>query len=248
MINGFVQKLNVLLTKKQKQNMLVLFAVMLVGAFLEAFGVSVVVPFVAVITRDDFIEKIPLLSRVFHSLGFSSPSQFALACMVVLILVYLVKAAYLVFEYRLQAKFVSDCKFGTQERLVKTFLNKPYSYYLNRNSAEMHRLLVSDLNKVFQMLQQILAMMTDFVVSVVLLITLFIINPLMSACVMLIIIITVFLTGRIIRPRLDAAGRIVMTNERIRSRWISQGFTGIKEIKHIHSRNVFPSKDLTLKA
>ena len=242
MVSKILQNLNVLLTKKQKQQMLVLFAVMLIGAFLEAFGVSVIVPFVAVITRDDYIEKIPLLSRVFHSLGFSSPSQFALACMIVLILVYLVKAAYLVFEYRLQAKLVSECKFGTQERLVKAFLNKPYSYYLNRNSAEMHRLLVSDWNKVFQMLQQILSMVTEFVVSVVLLITLFIINPLMSVCVMLIIIITVFLTGRIIRPRLDAAGRIVMANERIRSRWISQGFAGIKEIKHIHAEDFVAGK------
>lgn len=235
MINNFMQQLDILLTKKQKRQMLFLFVVMLIGAFLEAFGVSVIVPFVAVITRDDFIEKIPLLSRLFHSFGFSSPSQFALACMSVLILVYLIKMAYLFFEYSLQAKFVCECKFATQERLIKSFLNKPYAYYLNKNSSEMHRLLVSDLNKVFQMLQQVLATVTEFVVAVVLLITLFIIDPMMSACVMLIIIITVFITGCLIRPRLDDAGRIVMSNERIRSRWISQGFAGIKEIKHIHA-------------
>ena len=242
MINHFIQQLKILLNQKQKRQLAVLFVVMLIGAFLEAFGVSVIVPFVAVITRDDFIEKIPFLSRIFHSFGFSSPPRFALACMAVLVLIYLVKTAYLVFEFRLQAKFVSECKFRTQDRLVKAFLDKPYAYYLTKNSSEMHKLLVSDLNKVFQVLQQLLAMVTEFVVSVILLITLFIIDPVMSACVMFIIGVIVFIISCFIRPRLDDAGKIVIANERMRSRWISQGFAGIKEIKHMHAENFVAGK------
>lgn len=242
MFKVIIRQLKVLLTEKQKKQTIGLFFVMLIGAFLEAFGVSVVVPFVAVITRDDYIQKIPLLSRVFHAFGFSSPARFAMACMAVLILVYIVKALYLIFENNLQAKFVSECKFQMQNRLVKAFLKKPYVYYLDKNSAEMNRLLVSDLNKSFQILQQILGMMTELVVSAMLLITLFVIDPLMSACVLFIIVITVFVTGCLIRPKLDGAGKVVIANERIRNRWISQGFAGIKEIKHMHAENFVADK------
>ncbi len=235
MIYDFMQQLNVLFNKKQKRQIIFLFIVMIIGAFLEAFGVSVIVPFVAVITRDDFIEKLPILSRAFHALGFTSPDQFALACMGLLILVYLIKTVYLMGEYSLQAKFVNNCKFEIQERLVNAFLKKPYSYYLNKNSSEMHRLLIADLNRVFEVLQQVLGMLTDLVVAVILLVTLFVIDPLMSFCVLLIISLTIYIIGCVIRPRLDAAGSIVWENERIRSRWVSQGFSGIKEIKHMHT-------------
>lgn len=242
MVNDLLEQLQVILTGKQKRQAAVLFAVMLVGAFLEAFGVSVIVPFVAVITRDDFIHKIPLLSRIFDSFGFSSPYQFAFACIAAMIFIYLAKTAFLIFEYGLQAEFISRCKFETQRRLVQSFLNRPYVYYLRKNSADMHKLLVSDLNKVFQVLQNLLAMLTDIIVAVVLLITLFIIDPLMSASVLFIILLTVFIISRFIRPRLDAAGKVVVTNERIRSRWINQGFAGIKEIKHIHAEEFVAGK------
>ena len=242
MVKVVIQHLKVLLTEQQKKQMIVLFFVMLFGAFLEAFGVSVIVPFVAVITRDDYIQKIPVLSRIFHAFGFSSPARFAMACMAVLILVYIVKAFYLIFENNLQAKFVSECKFQMQNRLVRAFLKRPYAYYLDKNSSEMNRLLVSDLNKSFQILQQILGMLTELVVSAILLITLFLIDPLMSACVLVIIALTVFVTGYLIRPRLDGAGKVVIANERIRNRWISQGFAGIKEIKHMHGEEFIAHK------
>lgn len=135
------------------------------------------------------MHKIPLLGRLFYDLGFSSPSRFAMACMGVLLIIYVTKTVYLIFEYNLQAKFISQCKLETQNRLVRIFLNKPYAYYLNKNSADMHKLLVSDLNKVFQVLQHVLTMVAEFVVSVILLLTLFIIDPLMSICVMLIILL-----------------------------------------------------------
>ncbi len=230
------------MTKEQKTHIVVLFFIMLIGAFLEAFGISVIVPFVAVITRDDFMHKIPLLGRLFYDLGFSSPSRFAMACMGVLLIIYVTKTVYLIFEYNLQAKFISQCKLETQNRLVRIFLNKPYAYYLNKNSADMHKLLVSDLNKVFQVLQHVLTMVAEFVVSVILLLTLFIIDPLMSICVMLIIIITVVIMGRFIRPRLHDAGNIVMAGERVRSRWVGQGFAGIKEIKHMHAEDFIAEK------
>ena len=242
MLKDFIKYLDILFTKKQKKQIGMLFFVMLLGAFLEAFGVSVIVPFVAVITREDFIDKISLLSKIFHLFGFTSPAQFALACMIVLVLIYIIKACYLIFEYGLQATFISRCKFELQSRLVRAFLDKPYSYYLNKNSSEMHKLLVSDMNKVFQVLQQVLAMMTELVVSLMLLITLFIIDPLMSACVLGILVFTVFVTGHFIRPRLDDAGKVVMANEKIRSRWISQGFAGIKEIKHMHAEDFISAK------
>ena len=232
MLKKWIRQTGKLLSKKHKKQLTGLFFVMLIGALLEAVGVSAIVPFVTVVTREDFVESSPFIKSIYDSLGFRSQSDFTLACIGILIAIFIIKALYLLFERYVQASYVKECKIETQRRLADTLFQKPYAYFLNRNSSELHRILVADLKKVFQILQDNLAAFTDVVVSVILMLTLFIINPLMVLCVAVIISLVILLTGAYVRPRLHKVGDIVLFNERKRSRWISQGFAGIKEVKH----------------
>ena len=237
-----IRQLNILLNKNRKWQLLGLFAVMLFGALLEAVGVSAIVPFVTIIVQDDYADRIPLLGNLYETWGNSDPSRFIVICMLILVGIFVFKALYLLMENRLQASFISGCKKETQDRLVRSFLRRPYVYFLDRNTSEIQKILVTDLRKVFQVLQQLLTMLTELVISIMLLITLFVIDPLMSACVLVIIAGAVLLIGRIIRPRLHRAGDVVLKHEKIRARWVSQGFAGIKEVKHLNAEDYIAGK------
>ncbi|MBR5383109.1 MAG: ABC transporter ATP-binding protein, partial [Clostridia bacterium] len=197
----------------------------------------VIVPFITIITREDYLVSSSVLGRLYALSGASSPDRFALICIFVLIGIYLLKAVYLYFEYSMQAEFISSCKKDTQGRLIRALLSRDYSFFLDKNSAEIQKVLVTDLNKVFQVQQLLLLMFTELIVSILLLITLFFIDPVMSLCVLLIVSATVAWIGLRLRPRLHAAGDIVIRSEKKRSRWISQGLAGIREVKHLQAED-----------
>ncbi len=235
MLRCYWEKSKDLYTEKQKKQLILLFVVMVFGALLEAVGVSAIVPFITIITRDDFLVSFPVLGKMYALSGASSPDRFALICIFVLIGIYLLKAVYLYFEYGLQASFISGCKKDAQGRLIRALLSRPYAFFLDKNSAEIQKVLVTDLNKVFQVQQLLLLMCTELIISILVLIVLFFIDPVMSLCVLLIVAATVAWIGLRLRPKLHAAGDSVIRNEKKRSRWISQGLAGIKEVKHLHA-------------
>lgn len=235
MLRNYWEQSKDLYTGTQKKQLVLLFVIMVFGALLEAVGVSAIVPFITIITRDDFLETSPVLGRLYALSSASSPAQFALICVFLLIGIYLLKAVYLYFEYSLQAGFISRCKKEAQGRLIRSLLSRPYAFFLDKNSAEIQKVLVTDLNKVFQVQQLLLLMITELIISILVMIALFFIDPVMSLCVLLIVSATVAWIGLRLRPRLHDAGDSVIRNEKKRSRWISQGLAGIKEVKHLHA-------------
>lgn len=233
----FIRQMCIILTPKQRRYLVFLFLVMLVGAFLEALGVSIVVPFLTVITQENLSDRFPYFALLGERLGLKTQEELALGCMLALILIFILKAVYLLAEYRLQSDYLSSCKLDAQDRLTMRLLNKPYAYFLERNSAEMQRLMIYDLNNVFIVLFHVLFMLTEIVISAMLLITLFLIEPVMSTWVLVIISSVVLVVMTVIQPMLHDAGVEAMKYDRIRSRWISQGFVGIKEVKHMHAES-----------
>ena len=237
MLRSYWEKSKDLYTEKQKKQLVLLFVVMVFGALLEAIGVSAIVPFITIITRDDYLASSRVLGRLYALSRASSPDWFALICIFVLIGIYLLKAVYLYFEYSLQARFISGCKKETQGRLIRSLLSRPYAFFLDKNSAEIQKVLVTDLNKVFQVQQLLLLMFTELIISILVMIALFFIDPVMSLCVLLIVAATVVWIGLRLRPKLHDAGDVVIRSEKKRSRWISQGLAGIKEVKHLHAED-----------
>lgn len=233
----FIRQMCIILTPKQRRYLVFLFLVMLVGAFLEALGVSIVVPFLTVITQKDLSSRFPVIALLGERLGLKTQEELALGCMLALILIFILKSVYLLAEYRLQSDYLSSCKLDAQDRLTMRLLKKPYSYFLERNSAEIHRLMIADLNNVFIVLFHVLFMLTELVISAMLLIALFLIEPVMSTWVLVIISSVVLVVMTVIQPMLHDAGVEAMKYDRIRSRWIIQGFVGIKEVKHMHAES-----------
>lgn len=227
------EQLHLILTKKQKKQIVFLSFMLFLGALLEAFSVSVIVPFVTLITREDAITRIPLLEPVLNGIGITSSTGIVFSCIILLILVYILKALYLLLEQKMLCTFIGSSKSELHDRAAVLLLEKPYVYFLARNTADMHRALVTDTRKVSHVIADVLTMLTESMVCLMLTLVLFVIHPAMSASVLLMIIVAVSLINLYVRARLTIVGRLASTNERLHMKWVNQGFSGIKEVKHL---------------
>lgn len=229
------KQLGAILTKKHKRKMTLLIVVMLIGALLEALGLSAIVPFVTIMTQEGAVVKIPVLNTVFLMAGITSDSGKIIICIGLMIVVYVLKALYLLNEYKLQVSFISSCRRDLHDRTAAVLLVKPYSYFLSRNTAETHRALSTDVSKVSQIIEGMLTFLTELMICLTLIVVLFLIHPTMSASTLLLVILTVVIMNLYVRSKLIVAGRSSSQSGMQHTKWIYQGFGGIKEVKHLHA-------------
>ena len=222
---------NNLLGEKTKKRAIRLVLITIIGAFFEVLGVSLVIPMFGAIMNPDIIHTNAIIAKVCEIFGLGSHKTFVITCIIALILIFIIKDLYLVFQYCAQARFVYDSRFETQKKVLHAFLCKPYEYYLNSSSAEILRIISDDVNQSFNLLMSIVTFITESFVSIALVVTIFIIDPVMTSALSALIALIILIMSKVIKPRMKKKGNEYRTNVRLANKWILQSVEGIKELK-----------------
>lgn len=219
-----------LFSRKQKKQLIILFFLMLFGAFLEVLGVSLIVPLVSVIMQENVIQNNKVVQCICTLLHIRSNKTFLIVCILVLIFVFIFKDLYLMFEIYVQNRFIYNGRFQIQQRLMNTYLDCGYEYYLNASSSEIVRIMQQDVKNAFLLLFNLLNFTTELIVSLVLVIAVFVINPLMSMLVGIVLALTMLVIAKVAKPMLHRQGEILQESSEQTNKWLIQMVNGIKEI------------------
>lgn len=236
---SIIKKFNMLFTKQQKRNLVILFFMMLLGAALEVLGVSLMLPLITTIMNPDIMETNVWVQRFCAAFNIHAYKNFAILCIVALIAVFIVKDLFLIFQYYVQAKFVYKSRFYTQCRLLRTYMNRPYEYFLNVESGEIIRVISVDVAHTFVLLTSMLTLATESIVSLVLVITVFVVEPAITLVLAVFISIVVVAIAKLVKPILRKAGLSLQKNSALTYKWLLQSINGIKEIKVTHTEEFF---------
>lgn len=232
-------KLNVLLDRKQKEKMVGLVFVMLIGAMLETLGIGMIYPVAEVITDPRAIEKSESLSMVYDMLHMQSVTQFTLVVMGALIAVFAVKNAYLFFQNKVQLKFVYSNQFATSRRMMINFMKRPYEYYLNADTSVIQRSITSDVNNMYGLILSLLQLFSELIVFVCLTIVCLKSDVMMTVTVSTLLVVVLLVIKGILKPIMRKAGEENQDYYSGLYKWIEQSVMGIKEIKVANKENYF---------
>lgn len=142
-IKAFIDVINDLrfiLDHRQKVKAVLLFIMMIIAAFFEMIGVSVVVPFITVLTSSDAIKSdnkfIQIVSELF---GIDHGYGLIVLVGVLVILVYLVKNIYLLVYQAVEIRYECQTQLELSDRMMQSYTQRPYSYFTGTNSAAILR-------------------------------------------------------------------------------------------------------------
>ncbi|MBE5851359.1 MAG: ABC transporter ATP-binding protein [Lachnospiraceae bacterium] len=226
-----VKKISIILDKKQKRYVIILVALMFIGAVLEMLGVSLIIPLISAVIETNFLEKDGYIQDISELLGIETQRDFLIIVMLLLIMFYIVKNVFLFVQYYVQAKYICDNKLVTKTRLLKCYLNKPYEYYFNANSGEILREISTDATNTYNIFSQVLLLFTELIVVVALIITVFIIDIMLAVVFVVVLIVEMAVIYAFIKPVLRKAGERWTSATAISNKCILQIIDGIKEIK-----------------
>ncbi len=224
------RKFQKLFSKQQKHRFVLLFFLMLFGAFLEVLGVSLIVPLVSVVMQEDIIETNALVGKVCGIFHIHSERAFLIVCIVLLIFIFIFKDLYLTFQIYVQNRLIYNNRFRVQQRLMDAYLNRGYEYYLGASSGEIVRVVQQDVAYAFNLLSCMLNYYTELVVALALVVAVFVINPLMTLLVGIILFLAMLLIAKVAKPMLRRQGMILQESAAQTNKWLLQMVNGMKEV------------------
>ncbi len=236
-----IKKLMVLLDKKQKQKMIVLVFLMLIGAVLETLGVSMIYPVAQVIMAENAVENSRYLQVIcdIFSIGYEDTKSLMILVMTGLIVVFALKNIFLFFQQKVQLKFVYTNQFATSRRMMINFMQRPYEYYLNADTSVIQRSITSDVNNMYGLILSLLQLVSEGIVFVSLVIVSLVTDVLMSITVATLLIVVLLVIKCILKPIMHKAGEENQDYYSGLYKWIDQSVMGIKEIKIANKENYF---------
>ena len=236
---SILRKINYIFSAKQKLQSVLLCIGLFIGALFELVGVSLITELVSVVTDPGKIHKNEILGRVYDMFDMQDDRQFFLTMVIGLIIVYLVKNAFLLWINYVQYTFIYNNQLRLSGRLIDCYLKKPYTYHLDKNSAEMVRNVMLDSERFFQMLLSVFLMLSELLISLLLCIYLVFIDWFITVSVVVILGLFTGLYMLLFKNKAKEYGKENQFYDGKMHQSINQALGAVKDIKILHREKYF---------
>ena len=209
----------------------VLLGLMFIGMLLETFGLSLIVPALSFMTQADFDVANPKLQLLLNSIGNPTREQLVIIGMLVFAGVYTIKVLFMVFFTWWQARFIFRLQADLSHRLFAGYLHMPYTFHLQRNSAQLIHNATAEVGMFTKSVQSILGILTETSIFLGISILLLYMEP--SGA--LIVVATIGIAGCMISVMTKGLvlrwGEARQVHEGQRIQHLQQGLGSTKEVK-----------------
>lgn len=234
-----LRKFRQILNRHQKIRVIELGVIMVIGGFLEMLSVSLIMPFMEAVMKPEELMANPVVKFVCGVFGIESHRTFLVLLAIFLALIYVLKNVFLVFQMRVQNRFVWNNMFSTQQRLLANYLSRPYEYFLKVSSGDVLRVIENDTQGTFNLLSSLLSFTTETVVSAILVVTIFVISPMLTLLMGALLFGIMIVILKVLRPMLRKSGIKNQNSNSEMKKWLLQSIQGVKELKIMRREKFF---------
>ena len=234
-----LQKFRMILSRHQKIRIIELGIIMICGGFMEMLSVSLILPFTQAILEPDKVMANHYVQAICAFCGVQSDRTFLVLLALVMAVIYILKNIFLLVQMYVQNRFVFNNMFATQQRLLRSYLSRPYEYFLSVNSGEVLRVISNDTSSTFSLLTSLLSLCAELTVSFILIATIFFIAPGITIGMAVLLIVSTLLILNVLRPILRKAGLASQEASKWMNQWLLQSIQGIKEVKIMRKEGFF---------
>lgn len=224
------KKLLQVLSPSQRRAAVGLLCLMLIGTVLETLGIGLVIPVITVMTRADLTADYPALAPWLIRLGNPSHEQLVIASMMTLVGVAAVKALFLSFLAWWTARFSFGLQADLSQRLFVGYLRQPYAFHLQRNSAQLIRNSINQVDQIRAVTQTGLLLVAEVMVLLGVSALLLAVEPVGTLWVVCTLGAAGWIFQNLTRDRLLKWGAARQLHEGLRIQHLQQGLGGSKEV------------------
>ena len=230
-----IDKLLFLLSVSEKKQLFLLLVMIIIMALLEMMGVISILPFMMVLTNPDLIDTNLILNYMFKQsiiFGVENDKEFLFALGLLVFLTLLLSLAFKSLVIYKQVRFVHMREYSIGKRIIESYLNQPYSWFLSRHTAEIGKTLLSEVVQLIQHgFRPLIEIISKGMVAFAIISVLVLVDLKLSLLVGFLFAGSYGLIFLFIRNYLFKIGKERLRNNELRFKSVAETFSAIKHIK-----------------
>jgi ABC-type multidrug transport system fused ATPase/permease subunit len=224
-----------LLTPKERKRALLLLIMLLFMALLDMLGVASILPFITVLANPSLIETNAILNKIFlfsNTLGIKNNNDFFFALGIIVFAILVISLGFKALITYVKFRFTGMLEYNIGRRLVEGYLHQPYSWFLNRNSADLGKTILSEVSNVIDGgINQLLELIARSFASIGIITLLIIVDPKIALITGLLVTVIYGLIVYSLQNYLSRSGQERLKNNELRYLAVNEAFGAAKEIK-----------------
>lgn len=223
--------------------LIVLFLMMIVAAGLEVVGIGMIPAFVAIVAAPERVMELDLLQPLFSYLGIGTDTDLLLWGALALLGVFVLKNVYMITFAYFEAKYLFNRRYIISHRLMRAYMRAPYTFHLQRNTAELLRNATGEVNVLSNViLSNILKMAKNGLMAVSIFAFLLYVEPLIT---LMIFVLSGLGAGSFIlltQKKMKLYGEEEQERRKEMIKAVYQGLNGLKETRVLNREDEFIEK------
>lgn len=210
----------------------ILTAVMAVVALVEVFGMTSVLLLLHVLSDPSSISRNSILSAIYNGLGFESVFAFQVALAFAVSAVVFVGLAFKATGTYAITHFAAMRSYSISSRLLSAYLNQPYSWFLTRNSSEIGKNVLREVDGlVDRVIAPSIKLIANMSLVVAIVVFLSVVDPMVTFISAGLLGGSYALIYLRLRERLRRTGEDLMNAFSDRFRITQEAMGGVKDVK-----------------
>ena len=241
-----------LFNQHEKKRAILLLVLMNIMAFFEVLGVGSIMPFLSVLGNQDSIQTNQYLFYFYNLFDFKSNESFLIFLGVFALLILLVSAFVRTLSYYALFRFSNMRRHSIGQKLLKKYLHQPYKFFLNRNSSDVTKTILSETDSLIEeVIVPAVRLVTYSIVTIFLVVFLLVIDPVLALILALIFGIFYSIMYLTVRKYLGKIGKERVKANGNRFKVVLETIGGIKDLKVLGREKVYldsftkPSSDFS---
>ena len=220
-----------ILSPLDKRKVIYVFILVMGMAFIESAGVISIMPFLAVLSNPNVVESNSYLKQLYDFTGAANKQNFILYLGFLSLFVVICSTVFKIVTQYAVNRFASLQRHYFSTRLLKTYLQQNYEFFIQRNSATLVKNILSEVDQlIWTMILPALTLMSYGVVLLSMVGILLLYDPLMA-------IATAFVLGlfyasiyMLVRKKLTQIGQEFTQANKERYQTCQEALAGIKDV------------------
>jgi ATP-binding cassette, subfamily B, bacterial PglK len=229
------KKLLYFLSPHERKRAGLLLIMILIMALLDTIGVASILPLIAVLANPSVVETNIYLNKMFQAssmFGVESTQHFLFFLGALVFVILISSISFKALTTYAQVRFIEMRQYTVGKRLIEAYLQQPYSWFLNRNSADLGKTILSEVGQVIASgIGPFLELIARSLIVFLLITLLIIIDPKLALIVGISLGVAYYLIFNFTRAYLNRVGGERLKNNEMRFRSISEAFGAAKEVK-----------------
>ena len=225
--------------RESKVRIPAMFVLGLIGTALEALGIGLVIPVMTTMSKATTGNSGSVLQPLFNFFGIRAVGTMVGVAVLCIVATYFVKNLYKLFFSYIAGRVGNFTSHQVTSQLFRSYLTRPYTFHLQRNSSDLLNSMQQESGMTIGLIGSVIGLVQELLLASAVIWLMIYTEPVAAISTVSILVAGSLLYLKVTKPFITAFGQQRQEIQAPLTRYMLQGFGGVKDIKVLGRSNDF---------